>query len=202
MTVYGQLETVQILSANLLWKPLKGPLQFIWAVTSRGPIVLMCSDLTVKPEQVLALYCRRVRIEILFHTLKNKLGAFRFHFWTQSLPRHSRKPKPNRTIKTPQPSQIPKVADCWRAMETFVFCASVAAGLLQLFSLRYQEGLWKQQVLYLRTRSRQLPSENTVRQILAPLLARHLLQARQNTLWWKIREALRGDEEPDEHASS
>ena len=199
MTLYGQSESVQILSVNLVWRPVrKRQIQFIWAITSRGPIVLMCSDLTVKPEQVLALYCRRVRIEVLFDALKNRLGAFRFHFWTRSLPRHSRKPKPNRHIKIPQPSQVAKVTDCWRAMETFVFCASVAAGLLQLFSLRYQAGLWTQQILYLRTRSRQLPSENTVRQILAPLLARHLLQARPKTLWWKIREAIEADEEPDE----
>ena len=84
------------------------------------------------------------------------------------------------------------------SMQTFVFCASVAAGLLQLFSLRYQQGLWKQQVLYLRTRSRELPSENTVRQILAPLLARHLWQSRQNKLLQKIRQALEGEKEPDE----
>lgn len=157
----------------------------------------MCSDLTANPETVLTLYCYRVRIEVLFDTLKNTLGAFQFHFWSQYLPRHSRKPRPNRYIKTPPPQQVDKVKACWRAMETFVFCASVAAGLLQLFSLRYQSGLWKQHVLYLRTRSRELPSENTVRQILAPLLARHLMQTCQKTVWGKIRGALEGDEEPE-----
>lgn len=201
MTIYGQQETVQLMTACLLWRPLGDYLQFIWAITSRGPIVLMCSDLTAPPEQVLMLYCRRVRIEIMFDVLKNKLGAFRFHFWSRYLPRHSRKPKSNKDIKRPQPQHVEKVMACWRAMETFVFCASVAAGLLQLFSLRYHQGLWKQQVLYLRTRSRELPSENTVRQILAPLLARHLLQTSQNTVCAKIREALEGEEEPDEYAS-
>jgi hypothetical protein len=197
MTVYGQVERVQLMSAHLLWRPLGDYLQFIWAITSRGPIVLMCSDLTVNPETVLTLYCRRVRIEILFNTLKNTLGAFRFHFWSRYLPRHSRKPKPNRHIKAPSSEQVAKVVACWRAMETFVFCACVAAGLLQLFSLSYQAGLWKQHVLYLRTRSRELPSENTVRQILTPLLARHLMQSGQNTVWGEIRGALEGDEEPE-----
>jgi hypothetical protein len=79
-------------------------------------------------------------------------------------------------------------------METFVLCASIATGLLQLFSLKYHQGLWKQQVLYLRTRSRELPSENTVRQILAPLLARQLLRSPPKTFWWQIREAVNGDE--------
>jgi hypothetical protein len=199
MTVYGQVECVQLMSANLLWRPLGDYIQFIWAITSRGPIVLMCSDLTANPETVLTLYCRRVRIEVLFDTLKNTLGAFRFHFWSQYLPAHSRQPKPNSHIKIPQSQQVDKVKACWRAMEMFVFCAGVAAGLLQCFSLRYQAGLWKQQILYLRTRSRELPSENTVRQILAPLLARHLMQARQKTMGWKIRGALEGDEPPEVH---
>ena len=83
--------------------------RFVWAVTSRGPIVLMCSDLTVKPEQVLALYCRRIRIEVLFDTLKNKLGAFRFHFWSRYLPRHSRQPKSNKQLKSAPPEHVDKI---------------------------------------------------------------------------------------------
>ena len=198
MMIYGRQEPVELMTADLLWRPFGGYIRFIWAITSRGPIILMCSDLTAKPERVLALYCQRIRIEVMFDTLKNRLGAFRFHFWTRYLPKHSRQPKSNKLLKAPAPEHIDKVSACWQAMETFVFCASVAAGLLQLFSLRYQEGLWKQQVLYLRTRSRDLPSENTVRQILAPLLARHLWASRQNKLFQEIRQALEGEEEPDE----
>ena len=94
-----------------------------------------------------------------FQRLKNVLGAFHFHFWSQYLPRHSRRSTTNRNLKPPRPEHLTQVLACWRAMETFVFCACVAAGLLQLFSLKYSEGLWQRQVLYLRTRSRELPSE-------------------------------------------
>lgn len=198
MTLYGQQETVQLLSAHLLWRPLKQYLQFVWAITSRGPILLMCDDLSVEAEVVLGLYARRVRIETLFDTLKNTLGAFRFHFWSRHLPRHSRQPTPNRTLKPPHPQHLQAVRDCWRAMESFVLCASIAAGLLQLFSLKYADSLWQRQILYLRTRSRHLPSENTVRQILAPLLAREFLHSPPQSLWWKIRDTINGDEE-DEH---
>ena len=109
MEVYGRNETVQLMVANLLWRPLGEYVRFVWAVTSRGPIVLMCSDLTVKPEQVLALYCRRIRIEVLFDTLKNKLGAFRFHFWSRYLPRHSRQPKSNKQLKSAPPEHVDKI---------------------------------------------------------------------------------------------
>lgn len=196
LSIYGEQENVQLLAGELLWRPLKQRLLFVWAITSRGPIVLMCSDLNAKPETVLELYCHRTRIEILFATLKQVIGAFRFHFWSQYLPRHARKPVSNQQLKSPKPQHADKVRACWQAMEMFVFCASVSTGLLQQFSLQYADSLWKQQVLYLRTRSRELPSENTVRQILAPLLARELMQSRPESIWAKICNAV-SDQPPD-----
>ena len=195
LCIYGKQEVVRMMAATLLWRPIGQYLQFVWAITSRGPILLMCTDLTVEPTLILELYCRRVRIEILFDTLKNVLGAFRFHFWSQYLPRHSRRPTTNRDLKPPRAEHIKQVQACWHAMEVFVFCACIAAGLLQLFSLKYSDGLWQRQVLYLRTRSRELPSENTVRQILAPMLAREFNRSCQNSLWRQIREAINSDEE-------
>lgn len=199
LMIYGQLETVQWLSHHLFWKPTGAQqlLQVVWAKTSRGCIVLMCSDLKLPAEQVLLLYCRRVRIEILFDTLKNTLGGFCFHFWSKYLPRHSRRPTANAHLKSPLPEHLDAVKTCWRAMEVYVLCASIAAGLLQLFSLQYHEGLWKRQVLYLRTRSRELPSERTVRQILAPMLTRQLMRSRPNSLLGLIRQAINGDEDEE-----
>lgn len=193
MEVYGKQETVQILSAELLWKPIGRSLQFIWAITSRGPIVLMSSSLDTAPETILGLYCSRVRIETLFDTLKNAIGAFKFHFWTTKLPRHSRRPVSNTKIKSPEPEDVKTVKKCWRAMEVFVFCALMATGLLQIFSLKYTAGIWKQNILYLRTRSRELPSERTTRQVIASLLAQQLSRCRIGSVLWKIRNAVNGN---------
>jgi len=52
------------MSIPLLWKPLGDWLLFIFAITSRGPIVLMSSDLTLSPATAIELYCVRTRIEI------------------------------------------------------------------------------------------------------------------------------------------
>lgn len=197
--VYGKTETVLLLSRCLLWKPLGWhyPLQFVWAITSHGPIVLMCSDLQVSAETVLRLYCARTRIEVLFATLKQRLGVFRFHFWSMALPKHSRRPFSNKLLKMPQPEDLEQVKACWQAMERFVLCGCIATGLLQWFSLKYHAALWDKQVLYLRTRSRELPSENTVRQILAPWLTRQFSPTRKNSRWWKIYEVVNGDVDED-----
>ncbi len=39
--IYGHSETVKILCLNLLWKPIKEKIRFVFAITSRGPIILM-----------------------------------------------------------------------------------------------------------------------------------------------------------------
>jgi hypothetical protein len=94
--VYGKTEAVQLMSVGLLWKPPGDWLLFVLAITSRGPIVLMCSDLRLSPLTAVELYCIRPRIELMFDGLKTLIGAFRFRFWTQKLPRHSRRPTSNR----------------------------------------------------------------------------------------------------------
>jgi hypothetical protein len=196
--VYGQRERVRLMSLPLLWKPLGDALLFIFAITSRGPLVLMCSDLRLSPITALELYCVRTRIEILFAVLKQLLGAFCFHFWTSHLPRHARRPTPNRSLKAPVIERQPTVAACWQAYEVFVFCAVVAQGLLQLIALRLGVEVWQQHHLYLRTRSRDLPSEKTVRQVLATLVLKQFLDLPPNSLIAQIRTLFHrnSEEEP------
>jgi hypothetical protein len=197
--VYGQREAVQLMSAPLLWKPLGDSLLFIFAITSRGPIILMSSDLMLSPVTALELYCVRTRIEIMFDVMKNLIGAFRFRFWTKRLPRHSRRPTANRTLKTPRPEHLPTVGACWQAYETFVLCAAIAHGLLQFVALRFNKEVWQHHTLYLRTRSRSLPSEKTVQQVLAPLLVAQLIHLPADSIITKIHRYFVGTEE-DEYA--
>jgi hypothetical protein len=47
---------------------------------------------------------------------------------------------------------------------------SIALGLLQLISLKYQNSVWREFQGFLRTKSRSLPSERTVKFVIANLL--------------------------------
>jgi hypothetical protein len=95
------------------------------------------------------------------------------------------------------------VQACWQAYETFVLCAAIALGLLQLIALRFGPAVWQQHTLYLRTQSRDLPSEKTVKQVLVPLLLQQLLDLPKNGIMQKIRRALAPahESEHDEHRS-
>lgn len=188
--IYDKIEEVRVMSLILLWKPIADRILFILAVTSKGPIILMSSDLTLSAVQALELYCARTRIEIMFSVLKHLLGAFKFRFWTKSLPKHSRRPFSNRQLKAPPPSQVRTVQACWQAYETFVLCAAIALGLLQFIALNFETAVWSKHALYLRTQSRTLPSEKTVKQVLAPQFAKQFFQVGQITIIEQIRAYL------------
>lgn len=196
--VYGHTETVQVMSENLLWRPLGDYVRFIWVVTSRGALVLMSSDLTLSPATAIELYCLRTRIEIMFAVLKTVLKAFCFHFWTKALPRHPRRPRANRHLQPPPENRIHTVQACWNSYERFVLCALIAQGLLQLIALQFRSTIWQQHTLYLRTYSRSLPSERTVRQVLATHIVQQFVVLPQNSILRKLQagfDALDDDEE-------
>lgn len=171
--VYGHVETVSYLALTLLWKPIKAPLRFVFAITSRGPIVLMCSDLEMAPLTAISLYCARIRVETMFSMLKHLLGAFTYRFWSKHLPRHSRKPKKNAALKAPMPDCVGSVRMTWQACERFVMLGCIALGLLQLVALTFPHQVWRGFNLFLRTRSRALPSERTVKAVIAQEVARN-----------------------------
>lgn len=184
--VYGRVETIQWLSLTLLWKPIGESLLFIFAITSRGPIVLMSSDLTLSAVTAVELYCVRSRIEIMFSMMKTLIHAFCFRFWTNALDRHPRRPRANRHLQAPAPEQLPTVIDCWDAYERFVLCAAIALGLLQLIALRFDTLIWQHHRLYLRTQSRALPSERTVKQVIAGMILKQFVQLPKNSILRKL----------------
>ena len=83
--VYGKTESIQVMTLTLLWRPIADYVLFVLAVTSKGPIILMSSDLELWAVNAIELYCARTRIEILFSVLKQVIGAFKFRFWIKEM---------------------------------------------------------------------------------------------------------------------
>ena len=57
--VYGKTESIQVMSLTLLWRPIADYVLFVLAVTSKGPIILMSSDLELLAVNAIELYCAR-----------------------------------------------------------------------------------------------------------------------------------------------
>jgi hypothetical protein len=186
--IYGKTEIVLHHDLNLFWKPTGDFIRFIFAITSRGPIVLMCSDLKLQAVTAIELYCARVRAETVFAALKNLMGVFRYHFWTKRLPRHSRKPKKNTELKSPTEKDLHTVQKCWDCYERFVALGSIALGLLQLIALKYPDLVWSQFHSFIRTCSRHIPSERTVKTVVAQMLIEDFLKVASSATMHKIKD--------------
>ena len=187
-TIYGRKETIAIASVDLLWRFTANLIKFVLAVTSRGPIILMCSDPGQNPVAALELYCARIRVETMFDMLKNLMGVFQYRFWTKWLPRHSRKPRKNKYLKIPEHENMNKVRRCFASYERFVMIGAIALGLLQLIGLKYETLVWKEFQGFLRTKSRSLPSERTVKSVVHNLLVKDLCSFSPGLIMHKIQE--------------
>lgn len=192
--VYGVLEDVSYLAVNLLWKPTGGFTRFIFALTSHGPIVLMSNDLKMPPVTAIELYCLRVRVETMFAMLKHLIGAFRYHFWSKRLPRHSRKPKKNQHLKQPTQKDVQQVQSCWEGCERFAMLAAIALGVLQLIALKFSPQVWGRFQTFLRTRSRHIPSERTVKDVIGHLVLEDFLNVTPRATMQEIRDRFLADE--------
>lgn len=194
--IYGKIEEISIMAINLFWRPTGSLIRFVLATTSRGAIVLMCSDLNQDPLMALRLYCARTRIEIMFDMLKNLMGAFCYRFWSKLMPRNSRKPKKNQDLSKPSSENIKKVRLCWNAYERFTMLAAISLGILQLIALKFPEAIWNRFDAFLRTRSRQLPSERTVKHVMARGLIDNFFIIAPIAIIREIRERYWGEESP------
>lgn len=164
--LYGKCECVSYYCINLLWgQGLYKELRFVLVKRECGEkSILVSTDLTLRPRKIIELYGARFSIEENFREMKQQIGTFSYHFWTKSMP------KPNHFAKkgTDQLSTIldgharKKILDTVKATESFVFCATVATGILQMISLSENISDKVTELRYLRTYSSKVPSEATV----------------------------------------
>jgi hypothetical protein len=186
--VYGHMETIKILCLDLLWKPIKGKIRFIFAITSRGPIIVMCSDLTLPPSCILELYCRRSAIENTFSVLKNQIGGLAYHFWSKLIEKLSRRPKKNKGKNSaPQDVPVEAIRNKVRAIEMFVNLSAILVGILQILALSYPEEIWRNNTRWLRTYSNAIPSEYIVRGVLVQKILLNLHKVNTHAIYALVR---------------
>lgn len=81
--VYGESDvTLSVWTRDLLWRPMGILVRFV-AVhhPTRGRLILMTTDLTLEPMDVIRLYGYRFKIEVSFKSALRVVGVFLYHFW-------------------------------------------------------------------------------------------------------------------------
>ena len=166
MNLYGKEETVEYLCKDLLWRPIGRMLRFVMVKTGQNTMILMCSDLTMDPEKIILAYSYRFKIEVSFKMLKQNLGGFFYHFWTAAMPKLSRFKTNSDLSSITEDKDKEKIVSTMRAIEVYTFLSCMALGILSMISLSFPDSVWNKFSGWLRTRSSQNPSIETVRSVL------------------------------------
>ncbi|MGH7418358.1 MAG: transposase, partial [Candidatus Rokuibacteriota bacterium] len=117
---------------DLLWRPVGRLVRFVFVRhPRRGELILLCTDTTLDPLTVIALYGYRFKIEVGFRQAIHGLGTYAYHFWMGKMRRRKRG-SGNQDIR----KQTRRYKDAVRrkiaAYHRFVQLGCIAQGLLQL----------------------------------------------------------------------
>ena len=179
--VYGKEETVQYRCVNLLWgKGYYQELRFVLTKLDGARSILVSTDLSLSPVQIIELYARRFKIENCFREFKQQFGGFCYHFWTTKLPKLNRfkkkdMPDPVDTVTNEKDRNL--ILGKIKAIEGFVLIANIAMGITQMLSLSELSTSEVSNCRYLRTKVKTRISEASVmcyfRKNLFALLLQH-----------------------------
>jgi hypothetical protein len=168
--LYGKEETIEYLCKDLLWGAgLFYLMRFILVKCGDTKLILVCTNVSFTPLQILRLYGYRFKIEVTFRTLKQLLGAFCYHFWSASMPklkRFCKKGEKDPLLEVKTEKERTRIVKTFAAIERYVMMALIANGILQLLSLKYSSIVEKSGFCWLRTLSGSVVSEATMSRFL------------------------------------
>jgi hypothetical protein len=164
LIIYGEHKTIAYYCENLLWKPINDFVRFVCIIDGDQYYILMCSDLSLCPTQIITIYAYRCKIEVMFLMLKHLIGGLCYHFWTKAFPRLKRGERLDEA--TLSPAERHRFDRTVEAIERFVNMAAIALGILQYLSLTCATEIWQQYHGWLRTYSSELPSEGVVQNVI------------------------------------
>jgi hypothetical protein len=164
LNLYGKPTNVAYRCLDLIWKPLKRLIRFVLVESERGQMILMCSDLTLSPEDIIMVYCFRFKIETGFDEQKNSMGSFSYHFWTTAFPKRKRWAKKEYEPQIEHPKRVEAVK---RATDSFVCLGTIATGIATIIAFSHSRQIWNRYPGWIKTRRSVIPSLAVTKETLA-----------------------------------
>jgi len=164
MTLYGKKTKVNYRCLDLLWKPLQNIIRFVVVDSDRGRCILMSSDVTLTPEEIITIYTLRFKIEIGFDEQKNDIGCFDYHFWTMAMPKRQRR---KASVVPVDEKAQKKINSAKKAISSFVCLGVIATGILTIIAFKHDRDIWRRYPGWVRTLRVRIPSVAIVRETLS-----------------------------------
>lgn len=162
--VYGDNDvTISYRCVDLLWRPVGRLVRFVLVHHPvRGSVMLLATDLTMDPLDVIILYGYRFKIELGFRHALRVIGCYAYHFWMMAMT-PIRRVSGNQYMHHRSERYRQQVRRKLAAYHSHVQLGCIAQGLLQYLALSYGSTVWQLFRSWLRTmHPDQPPSELVV----------------------------------------
>lgn len=152
----------------------------------REKCLLMSTDLSLIPLEIIRLYGFRFKIEFSFKQAVRTIGAYAYHFWMMDTKPLSRK-NGNQYLHRDSERYRNNVRRKLHAYHTFVHAGIVAQGLLQYLAATFPQLVWNSFGSWIRTiRDGIPPSEMVVANALRNTFPQFLLSHSQHPILAKF----------------
>ncbi|MBI5818483.1 MAG: transposase [Verrucomicrobia bacterium] len=147
---------------DLLWRPVGRLVRFVLVRhPHRGSMILMASDITMDPLDIIILYGYRFKIEVGFRQALHVVGAYAYHFWMAAMI-PIRRVSGNQYMHHNSDRYRQMVRRKLAAYHNYVQLGCIAQGLLQYLAITARPTVWKLFHSWLRTMRTELPPSELV----------------------------------------
>jgi len=161
--VYGEDNvTLSYRCVDLLWRPIGRLVRFVLVHHPvRGSIMLLSTDVTMDPLDVIVLYAYRYKIELGFRHALHVVGSYAYHFWMLAMT-PLRRVSGNQYMHHKAERYRQQVRRKLAAYHHHVQLGCIAQGLLQYLALSASHTVWQLFRSWLRTMHRDRPPSELV----------------------------------------